>query len=339
MPYRAMSDRYAALIEAPPVVDAPFYFPLTDKGYEIKPGFTRLGTEMGNGAVDGLLFQIDSAFAQWRKVKEHARSERLGKYWCRRDLSPAVETGIARFFVEQLLREHPALFRLEENGQGCALHCGLTQEVLRFDGSMRLVGAQQRGVGPPYDGALDALACQVQEDWAITCRRNGREWLAAVHLCSANHWAAEEKIGQDFTTVHAPVAGMEALNARAEVFVQTMMEKGPFVRFAWGLSTDQRLNHHPQPPSGVDAEAWCGRNFNADRPALYMRVERQVLWPFRQQDASFFAIRPYFYDCAQLDRHQRNQLADALEGMSSATLEYKGLGEGQSAMCHWLRSG
>jgi hypothetical protein len=118
-----------------------------------------------------------------------------------------------------------------------------------------------------------------------------------------------------------------------------MMEKGPFVRFAWGLSTDQRLNHHPQPPSGVDAEAWYGRNFNADRPALYMRVERQVLWPFRQQDASFFAIRPYFYDCAQLDRHQRNQLADALEGMSSATLEYKGLGEGQSAMCHWLRSG
>ena len=122
MPCRAMSDGYAALIEAPPVVDAPFYFPLTDKGYEIKPGFTRLGTEMGNGAVDGLLFQIDSAFAQWRKVKEHARSERLGKYWCRRDLSPAVETGIARFFVEQLLCEHPALFHLEENGQGRALH-------------------------------------------------------------------------------------------------------------------------------------------------------------------------------------------------------------------------
>ena len=34
---------------------------------------------------------------------------------------------------------------------------------------------------------------------------------------------------------------------------------------------------------------------------------------------------------------QRNLLADALEGMSTATLEYKGLAEGQSAMCAWLR--
>ena len=24
--------------------------------------------------------------------------------------------------------------------------------------------------------------------------------------------------------------------------------KGPFVRFAWGFSTDTRLNHHPEPP-------------------------------------------------------------------------------------------
>ena len=49
----AMSDRYAALIEAPPVADAPFYFPLTDKGYETKPGFARLGADMGNRPVDG----------------------------------------------------------------------------------------------------------------------------------------------------------------------------------------------------------------------------------------------------------------------------------------------
>ena len=48
-----MLGREAALIEAPLVADAPFYFPLTDKGYEIKPGFARLGSEMGNGAVDG----------------------------------------------------------------------------------------------------------------------------------------------------------------------------------------------------------------------------------------------------------------------------------------------
>jgi len=323
--------------EAPLAADAPFYFPLTDKGYEIKPGFARLGVDMGNGAVDGQLFQIDSGFAHVRQVKERARSEHLGKYWCRHNLSPAVESGIACFFAEQLVREHPCYFRLEARGEGHVLHCQLTGEMLYFDGAMALIDVEGPGAGPPYDGALDALACQVQEDWAITCRRDGREWVAAVHLCSPNHWSAEEKLGQDFAAVHAPVAGMEALSARAESLVAAMIEKGPFVRFAWGLSTDRRLNHHPQPPTGMDAAAWHGRNFNADRPALYMRVERQVLWPFPQLDASFFAIRPYFYDCAELDLEQRNLLAHALEGMSPATLDYKGLAEGQSAMCAWLR--
>ena len=328
-----MSADAPELTEAPLAVDAPFYFPLTERGYEIKPGFARLGVDMGNGAVDGLLFQIDSGFAHVRQVKEWARSERLGKYWCRHNLSPAVEAGVARFMAEQLVREHPRHFRLE----GHLLHCALTGETLRFDGAMKLVDAEGPGAGPPYDGALDALACQVQEDLAITCRSDEGEWVAAVHLCGANHWSAEEKLGQDFAAVHAPVAGMEALSARADSLVAAMIEKGPFVRFAWGLSTDRRLNHHPQPPPGVDAEAWHGRRFDEDCPTLYMRVERQVLWPFNELNASLFAIRPYFYDCAELDRHQRSLLADALEGMSPATLEYKGLAAGRAAMCAWLR--
>ena len=51
----AMSDRYAALIEDPPVVDAPFYFPLTDKGYEIKPNFPRLGADMARDLSTDML--------------------------------------------------------------------------------------------------------------------------------------------------------------------------------------------------------------------------------------------------------------------------------------------
>lgn len=325
------------LTETACVADAPFYFPLTDRGYEIKPGFARLGVDMGNGAANGLLFQMDSGFAHVRRVKERARAERLGKYWCRHNLSPAVEAGVARFFAEQLTREHPRHFRLEGHDNGCRLHCALTGEVLHFDRAMELKDVEGPGAEPPYDGALDALACQVQEDLAITCRDDEGEWVAAVHLCGANHWSAEEKVGQSFAAVHAPVAGMEALSARAESLVAAMIEKGPFVRFAWGLSTDRRLNHHPQPPPGIDADAWHGRSFNVDRPTLYMRVERQVLWPFRPLNASLFAIRPYFYDCADLDAKQRAQLASALEGMSPATLEYKGLAASRTAMCAWLR--
>ncbi len=327
------------LSAAPLVADAPFYFPLTERGYEIKPGFYRLGTDLGNGARDGQLLQIDSSFSFWRQNKERARAEALDKYWCSERLAPTVASAVARCLVEQLLSEHPDLFRLERRDGLSALHCQHTQETLCFDEAMELVSGQTLQNGnPPYAGALDALANQVQEDLAIICRDTAGDWLAAVHLCSANHWAAADKVGRPFAQVHAPVAQMEALNARAASLVAAMIEKGPYMRFAWGLATDTRLNHHPQPPAGIDEKLWRGRRFERTDPHLYMRVERQVLWGFTALDAALFTIRTYFVDCAQLERARRAQLATALAAMSTEVLAYKGLTHSRDEMLAWLRA-
>ncbi|MFT5377809.1 MAG: hypothetical protein ACI906_004650 [Candidatus Latescibacterota bacterium] len=327
------------LVDASTVEDAPVYFPLTEKGYEVKPGFYRLGTDLGNGTRDAQVFQFDSGFSVGRQSKERARAEALGKYWCTDRFAPEVASGIARFIVEHLPREHPDIFSLHKRDGLSVLRCKHTEEALCFDDAMELVvDKTEQQAGPPYIDALDALALQVQEDLAVVCRQGEQDWLAAVHLCSANHWAAADKVGQNFVDVHAPVAEMEALNARSASLVAAMIEKGPYMRFAWGLATDTRLNHHPQPPLGVDKEQWQGRRFARTNPHLYMRIERQVLWGFTVLDAALFTIRPYFLDCAKLERARRTQLASALETMSAAVLAYKGLADSRDEMLVWLRA-
>jgi hypothetical protein len=178
----------------------------------------------------------------------------------------------------------------------------------------------------------------VQEDLALVCRRpDGTDWLAAVHLCSPNHWAAGEKVGRTFAQVHAPVAGMAPFNQRSADLVKAMIERGPYVRFAWGLGTDARLNHHPEPPPGIPPEDWQGRRFDPGHPRLFVRLERQVLWGFPQQEAALFTIRSYFRDCAQLTPEERGQLRLALLSMTPETLAYKGLTANRDPVLAWLK--
>lgn len=136
--------------------------------------------------------------------------------------------------------------------------------------------------------------------------------------------------------MHAPVAGMGLLNQRSGDLVRAMIERGPYVRFAWGLGTDTRLNHHPEPPPGISPASWQGRHFDPAHPSLYVRVERQVLWGFPRQEAALFTIRTYFRDCARLALQERAQLRLAIASMTPETLVYKGLATHRDPILEWL---
>ena len=397
--------------QVPPVEDLPDaarYFPPAEGMYQVKPGFIRLGQDLGNGPADAQVFQFDQSFPLFRQTKLQARAERLPKYYQTADYTPEVSNTVARFIAQRLAQEHPGYFQLEEDNTGTRLHCALTDEILHFDSEYQLSGVQaagdapgdlsrgvdgegsprgggpgsgaiasewegrawgkigtgysptppdaepeQAGAGrawgkigagrspmpqPPYIDSLDALACQIHEDLALVSRRtDGSDWLAAVHLCCPNHWAAEEKVGRDFAQVHAPVAGMGPLNQRSADLVRAMIERGPYMRFAWGLGTDTRLNHHPEPPPGIPPADWQGRHFDPEHPRLFVRVERQVLWGFPQQEAALFTIRTYFRDCARLTPQERTQLRLAISSMTPQTLAYKGLAAHRDPILEWLK--
>jgi hypothetical protein len=321
---------------------AAVYFPLMNGRYEVKPGMLPFGYDLGNGQADKRIFQIDDNFQNYRQAKLLARRERLSKYYQTCNYSKAVAGAIARLIIQRLIYEHPQNFEFQQTANTCKFQSHLTQETLYFNSNWELerVSAQDNPVLPAYISTLDALAAQIQEDLTVICRcADGSNWLSAVHLCYPNHWSAEEKIGTDFAAIHAPVAGMEKINRRADAIVNTMIAKEPTVRFAWGLSTDTRLNHHPEPPPHVSASQWQGRKFDLKSPRLYLRIERQVIWGLPEYDTALFTIRTYFRDCSVIkqDSVLRSRLYAAIESMTAESLIYKGLAESRDSILQWLR--
>jgi len=326
-----------ALKETRIAPDGARYFPAASGIYDVKPGLVPLGTDMGNGDRDGQVFQFDEGFADYRRAKLAARSERLGKYYQTRDFGAEVMAAVCGFAARRLAEEHAERFALEEGGAEMALRCAPTGETLRFDGDMQKV--EGGDVAPAYVDPFDALASQVQEDLAVVRRVDGRDWTCAIHLCSPYRWTAEEKIGLDFVTMHLPVPGME--NFRRPGMVNVMVQRGPLVRFVWELTTDRRLNHHREPPPGVDPEAWKERPFDAADPRLFLRVEREVVWSFPEQEAALLAVRVYFRDGEEIrnDPELSGPLCAAIESMSPESLAYKGLAQSRDDILGWLRSG
>jgi hypothetical protein len=314
------------------------YFPIGQGRYEVKPGLFAFGTDFGNGSADGKLIQIDDQYAAYRREKLAARAESLTKYYQGGRMNPVLIHRIAEFLTRRAATEHPEHFRLKED-TGAMLECRLSGEILLFepDWTLRAVQGGEPTVQPPYVDAFDALACQLQDDIAVVdFDPKGVDRLLALHLCLPNYWAAEDKIGRDFGEIHAPVPGMTETYRRPERVIRAMSDKGPCVRFAWGLTTDRRLNHHPRPAPGVDPKHWQGRCFDPRHPRLYLRVERQVLWGLG--DAALFFIRTYITDCNTLKPDERHRLHAAVAGMTEKELRYKGLAGSRDAVLRWLQA-
>ncbi|KST64285.1 heme-dependent oxidative N-demethylase family protein [Mastigocoleus testarum] len=320
-----------------------WYFPLANGRYEVKPGMIPLGSDLGNGKIDEQVFQIDSNFAHYRRLKLAARKENLDKYYQTYNYPLGVATAVAGLIIDRLTQEYPQYFTQFLYDGNIIFKSFLTGESLYLDKNLQLQAVEfnSKKIVPVYTSTLDALAAQTQEDITVICRdRSGKNWVSAIHLCFPNHWSAEEKIGKDFTTVHAPVAGMEKMNRQADKIVNTIITRRPMVRFAWGLSTDTRLNHHPRTPQNISVEKWNGRKFNRDCPRLYLRIERQTMWGLPEHNASLFTIRTYFRDCSLLkkDNNLRYKLSSAIESMTSDSLIYKGLTNSKEDILNFLNN-
>lgn len=315
------------------------YFPLEDGRYRVSPGLFAFPRDFGNGEADRKIFQIDREFPAYRAAKLEARGEQPAKYCLLEAEHEDLHRAVASLVATRLAGEYPDYFRLERSvGRGRRLRCALSGEELKFDRDWRLL-ADSGEAKPAYSHAMDALACQCQEDMAwIRLTPDGGNRVVGIHLCYPNHWSARDKIGRDFISVHQPVAGIDAINRAAGPLLEAMVHKGPYVRFAWGIATDTRLNHHPEPPPGIDASQWRGRRFDPARPRLYVRVERQVMHGLPEHAGALFTIRVSFVDVAELrhDPVKRAKLVGALRSMSPETLRYKGLHRDHEAILAWL---
>lgn len=289
------------------------YTPWTKGVYEVAPALRPFGTDFGNGPADQRLFQLDTELETYRSNKRTCLRERRGKYVRAWKLTREVERAAIELVTTRLAADYPDTFEVGWEGDA---------RTLESDGRKWVLPP----AGPETDSpALDLLARLVPEDIAVVSTAENRDWISYLHLCSPSHWAAEEKIGRSFFDTHVPVPGFERVNAAAAGLVDGMIHRGPFVRFVWTLESDPRLNHHPEPPPGVDAVAWDGRDFEDGR--FWVRVERQVTWGLPDVHAAMFFIRVSFVPGEEVlaSEELRTTLASSIRSMSEASLAYKGI--------------
>jgi hypothetical protein len=226
---------------------------------------------------------------------------------------------VNRYLVQQLLQEYPEQFKLQPSGDQFELINLKSDEHLFWRTDWKEIESQK------YASLFDALCSQVQEDLAIVQLENENDYLSAIHLCSPNHWAPGDKIGKPFYAVHAPVPDMERTLLHYQKMLSSIVHSSsPMTRFAWGIATDTQLNHHPEPPPGIDPLDWQGRQHDKDT-TWYIRSERQNLVGFVEVNAFLFTIRTYFYPIHELAHNEKEKLLSAIKSMSPASLRYKGL--------------
>lgn len=276
------------------------YFPIEKGRYLVQPGLKVI--------EQGQLIQIDSLYSTYIKNKEGLRLTDLANHFPSHHLLSKAELEvIEKFLLDHILTAYPQFFTKATH----KLTNHLTQKEYELN------RPQDYGFGDLFD----LLCCQLQEDFSIwkIDEKSHKEWMASAHVFSPSHWAPNEKIGKNFADVHQPVPGIESINQHSWKYAKLMCEKGPFERFAWSFSHDQKLNHHPQNYS-KDL-----RNVQSGLDEYYLRVERQTTNPFCDLGLCLFSIRVYHYPVSGLSRNEKELLQEALSIMSPEQKRYKGL--------------
>ncbi len=266
--------------------------------YTTAPGMTPLSRSTDTPKA----LDIDESYLSYLKNKEECRKEDITKYHCVHDFGDSTRTAVITSIVDRMTTEYPDVFQL-------------SGDELRNLKTGESISLRESSHGTKYISVFDALCSQLQEDVAVVQMSGDKDWLTAIHLCSPNHWDPRTKIGRPFDQIHTPVPGIERTVRNYQVMLKMIIDKDPFTRFAWGISTDTRLNHHPESPSGRDENA----------NEFYVRVERQNLIGLKGVSAFIFTIRTYFYHLSELDEKERTTLGRAIESMPDETLTYKGM--------------
>lgn len=184
---------------------------------------------------------------------------------------------------------------------------------------------------------VDYLISQVPEDFSVWKMDGDKDWLALIHLSSPNHWDARQKIGKSFFASHENIPHIDVISKAAPKIFDQIQKRGAVERYAWGVATDDRLNHHPEAPPGVPEEEWRGRSFDQQVPGLFIRVERQTLFPIDQKLIGF-TIKTSFVEVSSLPVEDLKLIAEAISGMDDSILNYKGLQRDKDSILSWLHS-
>jgi dimethylamine monooxygenase subunit A len=185
-------------------------------------------------------------------------------------------------------------------------------------------------LGLPAEWRLAGLlSLAFAEDFAVVDGRDATiPWLA---VCLPSHWAPEDKVGQHFAAVHAPVADNTLLVKASQSLTRLVCGEDRWERFVWNITDSPRLHAHP---ARVGHLRWAGTAVQQ----AWWRTERQTFIALPAHQQAVFTIHVEVQPLlAALTTPQRAQaLHDAVASMSDEVLRYRGLQAVQQPLLQWL---
>lgn len=157
---------------------------------------------------------------------------------------------------------------------------------------------------PNYTSALDLcdIGIQIQEDLVIQKIESAKDWMAACHVCIPTGWKPEEEIGKSFAELHSNIPGF----SKNPNGVKAML-KGPFHRFLWTIRFDDTLAGYP----GTYNTTFIDENH------IWVRVEKQIIYPIPEVKASLFALKIYIV------KPDLEALKNTVKNMTETQRQYK----------------
>lgn len=199
-------------------------------------------------------------------------------------------------------------------------------EVLR---TIALAYAAQTGVQLRADA--ETLVKGMQEDFVILHDEPAGMRARFLAVCFPSNWNPAEKLGLDFTAIHAPVADNALLQAAAHGIVDMAFRKAPMLRHVWLLTPGADLSQHPEARRvrWDDALLQTGASDSGRLiDQVFFRVERQTTLPLPAHQRAVFFIRVMvcgLVDVLSLEPGRATVLREALHSMSDAVVRYRGM--------------
>ena len=194
----------------------------------------------------------------------------------------------------------------------------------------------------------DALATGLQEDFVVLHdeREDGTDSMRTrfLSVCFPSNWNPAEKLGLDFSAIHAPVADNALLQAGARGIIDMAFRQAPMLRHVWLLTPNGDLAQHPETRrtrwddalAAADAPGASGRLIDQ----VFFRVERQTTLPLPALRRGVFFIRVMVAPLAQVlavAPGRAAELGEALASMSEAVVAYRGMTAVRERLCAELR--
>jgi len=261
----------------------------------MKSGLHDFGTDFGNGERDQLFFQRDKEFPLYKEAKMQIEPKR---HW-----------SICKSTEHHELHKQVFSWIIEKQEQELNIRASPTTLIVKEH--------LEKGENIDLTAAYLDLSLNVQEDLALVADKPSSS-LIVGNISMPSFWAPERIQGASFRDIHTPVPKFPKNDMLANKLNHLISNKGPFVRFAWTIANDDRLDHHPDK----------GRVDWAENQELWLRIERQVTVPFHGL-GSLFLIRTYLYPIVSLNKNKCQTIYKAIENMPEEISKYKGLWKGK----------